>query len=156
VTDRFAYRLVKTRRAATAFDGEGAKLYGGRWNSIGNACVYLAESESLAILEVLVHLTSSSALEDWSLFRVKIPSGNLLRLKKSDLPADWNADPHTTATQTIGDDWLATNSSAGLIVPSTIAQRDSNIILNPGNKTFTGIVSTAIELDFLPDKRVFK
>ncbi|WP_144431164.1 RES family NAD+ phosphorylase, partial [Pseudomonas syringae pv. coryli] len=48
------YRLVKRKWLAQAFDGEGAKLYGGRWNSKGNACVYCAGSESLALLEVLV------------------------------------------------------------------------------------------------------
>ncbi|WP_157832651.1 RES domain-containing protein, partial [Candidatus Regiella insecticola] len=35
-----------------AINGEGARLYGGRWNNRGRLCVYLASSESLAILEV--------------------------------------------------------------------------------------------------------
>ena len=53
------YRIVKTKWAETAFDGEGARLFGGRWNSKGQSCVYLAGSESLAILEILVHLDNS-------------------------------------------------------------------------------------------------
>ena len=35
------YRLVKRKWLQTAFDGEGARLYGGRWNSKGKAGVYL-------------------------------------------------------------------------------------------------------------------
>ena len=51
-----AWRIVKTRYSADAFSGEGARLYGGRWNSPGVAMVYTAGSKSLATLEVLVHL----------------------------------------------------------------------------------------------------
>ena len=32
------WRLLKTKHAAHAFDGEGARLYGGRWNSPGGPC----------------------------------------------------------------------------------------------------------------------
>ena len=35
-----AWRLTKARYLATAWDGEGAKRAGGRWNSVGTAVVY--------------------------------------------------------------------------------------------------------------------
>ena len=38
------WRIVKSRYASTAFDGEGARLYGGRWNSSGTRMVYSLES----------------------------------------------------------------------------------------------------------------
>jgi hypothetical protein len=34
------WRIVKRRYASSAFDGEGARLYGGRWNSPGTPVVY--------------------------------------------------------------------------------------------------------------------
>ena len=41
------WRLVKTKYAASAFDGDGARMHGGRWNSVGVAAVYGADSEAL-------------------------------------------------------------------------------------------------------------
>ena len=51
-----AWRIFKPKHEATAFTGEGARLYGGRWNSKGTSMVYAASSQSLAALELLVHL----------------------------------------------------------------------------------------------------
>nr|WP_244146076.1 RES domain-containing protein [Paraburkholderia caledonica] len=36
------WRVVTQRYADTAFSGEGARLYGGRWNPKGVAMVYTA------------------------------------------------------------------------------------------------------------------
>ena len=51
-----AWRIVRARFADSAFDGEGARRYGGRWNSRGTRMVYTAGSQALAALEMLVHL----------------------------------------------------------------------------------------------------
>ncbi len=53
-----AWRICKVRYAPTAFDGEGARQYGGRWSSVGTRVVYSAGSRSLAILETLTRLES--------------------------------------------------------------------------------------------------
>jgi len=53
---RRAWRIVKARHATTAFNGEGARLNGGRWNSPGERVVYASATKSLAALETLVHL----------------------------------------------------------------------------------------------------
>jgi hypothetical protein len=52
-----AYRIVKRKFLSTAFSGEGARLYGGRWNSPGVAVVYTSSALSLAILEWRCHLS---------------------------------------------------------------------------------------------------
>ncbi|HTF71866.1 MAG TPA: RES family NAD+ phosphorylase [Edaphobacter sp.] len=73
-----AWRITKRRLARTAFYGEGARLYGGRWNRPGTSMVYVAESQALAVLEVLVHLDSSSLLEKYVLIQVdfdRFPGG---------------------------------------------------------------------------------
>ena len=50
-----AWRIVRAARVNSAFTGEGARVYGGRWNSRGTAVIYVSEHESLAALELLVH-----------------------------------------------------------------------------------------------------
>ena len=50
------YRICKTKYAATAFDGEGAFRFGGRWNTRGTRLIYTAGNLALAALEMLVHL----------------------------------------------------------------------------------------------------
>lgn len=87
------YRLVKRKWLKTAFDGEGARLYGGRWNSKGKACVYLASTESLAMLEVMVHLEDNQLLKEYALLEVTFPEELLMQLPEDVLPADWRAEP---------------------------------------------------------------
>ena len=60
-----AWRIVQTHVADHAFSGEGARRYGGRWNSKGHAVVYTSGSISLAILEILVHIQIYDILEEY-------------------------------------------------------------------------------------------
>lgn len=50
-----AWRLDRDRYADSWDSGEGAYLYGGRWNSPGTRVVYCALDAATAILEVAVH-----------------------------------------------------------------------------------------------------
>ena len=93
-----AYRLVKRKWLDTVFDGEGARRFGGRWNSRGKSCVYLAGSESLALLEVMVHLDDYSLLQHYALLEVRLPEDQMLRLPESDLPGDWRDEPAPPST----------------------------------------------------------
>ena len=51
-----AYRIADRRHKI--FDGQGAALLSGRWNSPGRRIIYEAETYTGALLEVLVHATS--------------------------------------------------------------------------------------------------
>lgn len=53
----------------TAFNGEGARRYGGRWGSKGTALVYAAENLPLALLETLVGLTDYAQLYEYVFIR---------------------------------------------------------------------------------------
>lgn len=148
------YRLVHHKWAAQAFDGEGAKLYGGRWNSKGQLCVYTAGSEALAILEILVHLNNRNTLKQYKLFQLTIAADDVLSVSPPHLPVNWQQQPASTDTARIGDSWLAQKASLALSVPSVLAPREKNILLNPQHPHFNDCLATITELEFLPDPRL--
>ena len=148
------YRLVKRKRLAQAFDGEGAKLYGGRWNSKGNACVYCAGSESLALLEVLVHLGNAAVAQHYAMLELQIAEEHIPNARLDTLPPDWRDEPAPPATASFGDAWLASSDSLALAVPSVIIPRESNYLLNVRHPAFATVVATARDLDFAVDARL--
>lgn len=157
MTGLVAYRLVEdgyATRVEDAFDGEGARRYGGRWNSRGRHAIYLAGSEALALLEVLVHLQDPRKLADYRLFQVELLSVEVQRLDRSDLPEAWRDDPAPADTARIGDDWLAHAGKLALAVPSTVAVRDTNYLINPDHPAFPGVVAETVELDLRVDPRL--
>jgi RES domain-containing protein len=131
-----AWRITKHRHLNSAFTGEGARLFGGRWNSPGTSMIYVAQSQSLAVLEVLVHLDSAAILEKYVLLRVDFDEARVTDLKKSTLPPTWRADPPPVETQAIGDQWVAEEKSLVLRVPSTLVPGESNFLLNPLHPDF--------------------
>src|SRR5436305_6165167 len=70
-----SWRIVKAKHAVGAFNGEGARVAGGRWNSPGVAMVYTSESAALAALELLVHLGRSRSLADYVIFSCDFQDG---------------------------------------------------------------------------------
>jgi RES domain-containing protein len=131
-----AWRIVKRKRAKGAFNVEGARRYGGRWNSVGVAVIYTAESQSLAALEVVVHLDSSELLDHYVLFEVGIDESLIVRVGPPELPRNWRADPPPKKTQSIGDAWAATGASAVLRVPSAVLPAEHDFLLNPRHQDF--------------------
>ncbi len=131
-----AWRLVKTRYAAKAFDGDGASVTGGRWNSVGTRVAYASESVALATLEVLVHLQSTAILASYSLASLRFPDGVVEELDRSRLPAQWRAFPAPPEVQAIGDRWVSELRPAVMRVPSAIIPSAHNFILNPGHPDF--------------------
>lgn len=130
------WRLVKTRYAATAFDGEGARLHGARWNSVGVRVAYAADSSALAVLEVLVHLGKVSVLPSYSLITGTLPPALIEDLGESALPAGWNASPAPPDVQAIGDAWIRSGRSLALRVPSAIVQGSYSVLINPAHPDF--------------------
>jgi RES domain-containing protein len=126
-----AWRIVKAKHAAGAFDGEGARIEGGRWNSPGTPVVYTSQSAALAVLEMLVHLGRSSILRAYVLIPCTFDDGVMSRLDRKRLPKDWRSYPAPPALQLIGDEWVKRGTSAVLEVPSAVMETDSNYLLNP-------------------------
>jgi RES domain-containing protein len=135
-----AWRLVKERFARSAFDGEGARLHGGRWNSPGTRMAYASESVALATLEVLVHLQMSAVLPSYALATIRFPEDLVEVLEPALLPANWRQFPSPPELQAIGDQWIKEPRSAILQVPSAIIPSASNFLLNPAHPEFAQVV----------------
>ena len=132
-----AWRIVKEKRAATAFTGEGAAKTGGRWNSRGVFLVYTSGTKSLATLESLVHL-NPPVLFNYVAFPLQFDDVFVEFFPLKNLPADWRTEPPPPVTKAIGDDWVKAARSAVLALPSVITG-DTNYLLNPAHPDFKKI-----------------
>ena len=140
-----AWRIVKERHAASAFDGEGARLYGGRWNSPGTALVYTAESRALAMLEILTHLPTAALLGLFVCIPVRFDDALVTELRRNALPADWRREPAPASTRQLGDAWVQAGGSAVWRVPSVVVPPESNYLFNPAHPDFRAIKIGAAE-----------
>ena len=131
------WRLVKTRHASTAFDGEGARLHGGRWNSPGTRVAYASSNSALAVLEVLVHMTGGGGiLPGYSLITATIPDTLVEDVPAADIPLGWDSSPVPPWVQAIGDAWVRSGRSLALRVPSAVVEGSYNILINPEHQGF--------------------
>ena len=147
------WRLANSRYAE--LDGEGARLYGGRWNNPGTPLIYAATHVSLALLEQLVHLGPE-----------RLPA--TLRAFMIDVPDDTPPETATSGAEDMtecrryGDEWAASRRSAALIVasvivpssldPGEIATAERNVLLNP--KHASAGTWRAVETSFRVDPRL--
>lgn len=131
-----AWRIVKRKYAKHAFSGEGARRFGGRWNSPGVPMIYTAQSQSLAALEILVNAESAELLAHYVVTEVVIDSGLIIKVDPAALPRNWRSDPPPRKVRKIGDQWVSQGSSAVLQVPSAVVPVESNFLLNPRHPDF--------------------
>lgn len=139
------WRIVKARFAATALDGEGARQFGGRWNSPGHSVLYTAQSQALAALEMLVHLDFPEVLGEYRMIGLDIDPSTVETIQAGDLPANWNADIAPAGLRAIGDTWLASRRSPVLQVPSVVIPAESNYLINVAHAEFAAVRKTATE-----------
>jgi RES domain-containing protein len=131
-----AWRIVKERFTEEAFQGEGARRYGGRWNSPGTAVVYTAEHASLAVLEVLVHLETSRALAAYVLIKVEFDQALVEAVAMERLPGDWRSEPPSAEARAVGDEWVVEGRTLALKVPSAILPQEDVYVFNPEHPDF--------------------
>jgi RES domain-containing protein len=135
VPARIVWRITTARRARTAFSGEGARLYGGRWNPKGVPLVYCAESRALAMLEMLVQDEPLRAR--YVVIPATLPDGVAIeRVETAKLPSDWRTPRRVADLRTIGAAWAASRRTAVLAVPSAALPDETNYLLNPLHPAF--------------------
>lgn len=129
------WRLCRAPYAAEAFSGEGARRFGGRWNSRGVPMVYTSTSLALAAIELFVHLEPGQAPDDLVYLSALLPEGEPARkLSSAELaPAWWtdNPAPGFPTTRELGDAWIRQRDSLALMVPSVPIRAERNVLVNP-------------------------
>ena len=135
-----AYRVV--RRQYADLNGEGARLYGGRFNPPGIPAVYTSQSIALAILEILVHVDKSEVPDDYVVMAIRFAGRRISR------------QVGTTAMNRLTMDQFRTSfySRPVLRVASVIVPREFNFILLPEADGFDATVKWIEPLNF--DRRL--
>lgn len=124
--------LYRITHAVYAHDlsGAGARMYGGRWNSIGKAMIYTASSRSLAMLEALVHLPPALIPDDFCIITFDAPE-DVFEAPTDFLPPNWNAHPEPDILKRTGDFFLKQGEHLLMKVPSAIVKEEFNYLINP-------------------------
>src|SRR5439155_1224049 len=136
-----------------AFDGQGAQRFGGRWNSPGRRVVYVSASKSLALLELIVHLDVAQGIPRLAAFAFELDEKSIERVAAGRLPRQWRTTAGHSATQQLGDDWLASGRTLALAVPSAIVPEEANYLLNPAHAAFARL-TVGRPMPFLLDARL--
>lgn len=139
-----------------AFDGAGARRYGGRWNHPGTSVVYSSGSLSLAALECFVHVDPDIAPEHLIAVSADIPHRIAIEsIEIANLPSHWRRYPAPEALQDIGTAWVKRGSSVVLAVPSALIPDERNYLINPAHRDFRRIrVNKPVPFHF--DPRMWK
>lgn len=140
----------------TAFDGEGARVFGGRWNRPGTPVVYTSGTLALAALEIFVHLDVPESAANLVAVPADVPASVLVgTVPASDLPARWREYIAPEVLADIGARWAQARQTAVLAVPSAVIPQESNYLLNPAHALFSKIrIGTAERFSF--DPRMWK
>ncbi|MBC7890053.1 MAG: RES family NAD+ phosphorylase [Ferruginibacter sp.] len=148
ITYRLAIEIYKND-----LSGNGAKLNGGRWNSVGLPVLYTTKNISLSVLEILVRTDMQLIPLTYHLLKIEIPESiHPLSITTGQLKKDWKDD--LEYTQWMGDEFFKLNQLMLLKVPSAVIDEENNYLINPEHSDFKKVKIIAVK-KFLFDKRLF-
>jgi RES domain-containing protein len=149
------WRISKAKYAHSAFSGEGARLFDARWNFAGAPMVYTSSSLALAAIEYFVHLDPSEAPAELVFLMAEVPDSPAVeRIEIAQLPHGWRRTDNKLL-QKLGTDWVKSQLSVALVVPSAAVEGEWNVLLNPGHPDFEK-VEIREPRPFQYDERMFK
>lgn len=131
-----AWRVVKANYAASALSGDGARRFGGRWNSIGRPDIYAADSLAHAVMEILVHISPAMPTGTFVAHELDLPGDRLVDFPRGSLPPSWPSRAALRVTQALGDAWLRDSGSFALRVPGVVVAFEHNYVINPSHPAY--------------------
>lgn len=137
------------------WDGSGAALVGGRWNSPGRPVIYGSLSYSCAMLEILAHASIGRIPATHCFVIADVPDGLAVeRHNANSLPTGWDAE-NSSSARDFGDQWIKEGRSAVLVVPSVVARLEWNALVNPLHPDSSKLIASHPE-KVVWDKRLFE
>lgn len=147
------YRIGDERHPL--WDGTGAALVGGRWNSPGRQVIYGSLSYACAMLETLAHANIGRIPITHRYVIADVPHDvTVERHDQNALPYGWDAESNSSA-RSFGDLWLSEARSAVLLVPSVVAKLEWNALVNPAHPDAMRLTLSSAE-KVVWDKRLFE
>lgn len=149
-----AYRIAKASHPV--FDGTGAYLTGGRWNSPGRQAIYASTCLAGSLLEALAHAGQLRKLPGrHHCARAHIPDGLEIEVVDELRLAGWG-DEDCTVAREYGDGWLGEARTAVLSVPALTARPyGRHLVLNPEHSGYARIrIEDAVPIVW--DARLFR
>jgi RES domain-containing protein len=148
-----AFRIADRR--FPVFDGTGARLVGGRWNSPGRPVIYAAATFAGAVLEVLVHSNLGRVPKTHAVVEITIPDEISAETIAAAVLPGWDAEDQIVS-RLYGDRWLEEKRTAVLLVPSVVTGgREHNVLLNPEHPEYKRI-KAATPQEAVWDERLFQ
>lgn len=139
---------------ANDLSGNGAKLFGGRWNKVGIPALYTSFTISLALVELFIHKNTYEEIRVNQLLEITITEDIQQQISFNKLKPNWQND--AAYCQYMGSQFLLAKNSIGIKVPSAIIEQESNLLLNPMAIDFNKKVKIKKINPFVFNDRLFK
>lgn len=146
------YRLAAAKYAQD-LSGEGARLYGGRWNKKGTPCIYAAESRALALLEYSVNVDIYEIPRALRLLTIEAAATSIHSIDIAALPGNWQVVPAPKQTQEFGNRLLEAKEHLLIKIPSSVVSQEFNYLINPLHP-LAGKLKVISSEDFVFDLRI--
>ncbi|MBS1663807.1 MAG: RES family NAD+ phosphorylase [Bacteroidetes bacterium] len=146
------YRIGRTRHAKD-LSGEGARLFGGRWNQKGVPCLYASESRALALLEYTVNVNQDDIPRALSIITLELPDTSIREVAVTELPGDWSQAPAPASAKAFGTRLLQAAEHLIIKLPSAVIPAEFNYLINPLHADINTIKITDLR-DFVYDIRI--
>jgi RES domain-containing protein len=144
---------IGSKKFASQLTGEGAKLHGGRWNTIGIPCLYTADSIALCVLEYAANVSLHQMPLSLAITVYTIPEKCWKDFSINELPENWQEVPSPAETQEWGSRHFQDIKYLALKLPSVIIPSEHNYLLNPLHPDFKKVKIKEI-LPFTFDSRI--
>lgn len=147
------WRVCKKKHQESAFSGVGGLYTPARWSPQGFLVVYTSESLALASLEVFVHTESNQI--PLVAIRAFLPDNIAVAEVAADsLPSSWQGKAACLDLQNIGKQWLLSQQTPVLKVPSAVIPVEFNYLLNPQHPDLHLALEPPMNFKF--DERMWK
>ncbi len=147
------YRLSKKKWAEDK-SGEGARLFGGRWNTIGTPCIYTCSNRALTVLEYSCHVPLDEIPRALCFTLYEIPEKAIYECKGFELPGDWQKMDYSDTCREFGTHLFKKINCLVIRVPSVVVPYEYNYLINPIHPDMNTKVNVLATEDYSYDIRI--